>query len=151
MSTRIINQLPTVTDPQNSDLLPLYVSNAGDTGKLSLSALVNFFRANFSSPNPITQRIVPVDGQTITMTQDGIYAWLLMIPVGSLASLTIVLPSNLVAADGQEVIVTCTTIVTTLTVNGNGSAVNGAPGVLAADDAFTLKYNSLDVAWYKIA
>lgn len=150
MSTRIINQLPTVTDPQNSDLLPLYVSNAGDTRKLSLSALVEFFRTSFSSPNPITQRYVPVDGQTITMTEDGIYAWLLLLPVGTLATLTIVLPSNAVAADGQEVLVSCTQIVTALTVMGNGSTVNGAPTALVANDAFTLKYNSLDVAWYKV-
>lgn len=149
-----INQLPTVssTEVTGGDNLPIYSAANGDARKLSLTNLLAWFRANFTSAVFIKNIQTPGDGFNITMTQDGQHAWLLLRPTGALATGTILLPAPGVAADGQEVLITTTQPVTTFTVNGNGAtALYGAPTVLSADDWFKLKYDSQTTSWYRAA
>ena len=46
--------------------------------------------------------------------------------------------------------VSCTQAVTTLTVSGNGSTVNGAPTTLAANGFFRLRYDGVFKAFYRV-
>jgi hypothetical protein len=52
--------------------------------------------------------------------------------------------------DGQQLLVSCTQAVTTLTVAGNGSTVNGAPATLAANAFFRLRFDGVFKAWYRV-
>jgi hypothetical protein len=76
--------------------------------------------------------------------------FLLLTPGGTYATGTIVLPALAECADGQEVLVTCTQIVTALTVSGNGSTVNGAPSALAANGFFRLRFDGVLDSWYRV-
>jgi hypothetical protein len=78
--------------------------------------------------------------------------WLVLTPVAGYAAGTITLPVIANVVDKQEVKVICTQAVTTLTVAGNGATgVVGEPTTLAANDFFTLKYDTLYDTWYRSA
>jgi hypothetical protein len=148
-----INQLSTISASQltGSDNLPVYSSANGDARKLAISALIAYFQDNFTKQDYLTTVSTPANGFTETVTQDGFSRWILLRPTGALATGTIVLPSPSVAVDGQEILVTNTLQITSLTVNGNGAtAVYGAPSALSAEDKFTLRYNTLTTSWYGI-
>lgn len=147
-----INQLETASTSElsSSDLLPIYKTSSGSARKLSLSGLISYFQTNFTSPSYTAARYTPSSGETITLSSAQT-TWVLLRPVGTLATLTIVLPGTAVAADGQEILVTTTEVVTSLTVNGNGaSEVNGAPSSLADNGTFKLRYDTLTTSWYAV-
>lgn len=76
--------------------------------------------------------------------------WLLITPTGTFAAGTVALPAAALCQDTQEVLVTSTQIITALTVNGNGSTVNGAPTTLAANGFFRLRFDGVFRAWYRV-
>jgi len=75
---------------------------------------------------------------------------LLLTPAATYAAGTIVLPEKTSCIDGQELMCTCTQIVTALTVSGNGATVNGAPTALAANGFFRLRFDAVFSAWYRV-
>lgn len=81
---------------------------------------------------------------------DGASVYLLLTPVAAYAAGTITLPAQALCQDGQLLQVSTTQAVTTLTVAGNGSTVNGAPATLAANGFFTLRFDGVFKAWYRI-
>lgn len=149
-----INQLSTVTATElnGSDLLPIYSSSNGDARKLSLTALLSWFFTNFASPDYDPTILTPADGFTHIMDNDAQSKWIVLRPALALATGTIVLPLNTSAADGQSVLVTTTKQIASLSFNLNGAtAIQGAPSVLAAEDKFTLRYESLTDTWVCVA
>ena len=150
MST--INQLTTLSTLTGSDNLAVYSSTNGDARKSSLSTLLSYIQSAFTSQTYITTITTPADGFTLTITSDGQTRWQILRPTANLATGTIVLPAVADCADGQELKFTTTLQIAALTVNANGAtAVYGAPLVLAAEDFFTLRYNTLTLSWYRIA
>lgn len=147
-----INELSAVSSNElkGADLLVVFTNANGDSRKISLSNFLTWLNSNFTNDTFTVEAYVPSAGQTITITDDGLPRWLKMIPGGTLATLTITLPADENASDGQEILVTSTEAITALTVNGNGATVNGAPTGLTADGFFKLRYNSLDTAWYRV-
>lgn len=101
--------------------------------------------AQYAAPNAtgFSVQIAPVE--------DGASVYLLLTPAAGYAAGTIVLPAQATCEDGQIVQVSCTQIVTALTVNGNGASVNGAPTTLAANAFFTLRFDGVFRAWYRAA
>ena len=75
---------------------------------------------------------------------------LLLTPAATYAAGTIVLPEKTSCIDGQELMCTCTQIVTALTVSGNGATVNGAPTALAVNGFFRLRFDAVFSAWYRV-
>jgi hypothetical protein len=73
--------------------------------------------------------------------------WLILTPTGTFAAGAIILPSA--PTDKAEVIVTCTQIVTALTVSAGGTTVTGAPTTLAANQGFTMRFDAATNAWYR--
>lgn len=147
-----INQLSTSSALAAGDLVALWSSANGDTRKSSLTALAAFLTTlGSASGGQVTQYSAPTTtGFTATITNSDASAYLILTPTGTLAAGTILLPALASCVDGQTVTVTCTQIVTALTVDGNGSTVNGAPTTLAANAFFTLKFDGVMDAWYRI-
>lgn len=146
-----INQLSAVNvnEITSADLLALYHNTNGDARKMSLSSFLTWLYTNFTAPTYTRVGITPADGFTENLQSYTTNVWLLMRPTSALNTGTIVLPLNTGAVDGQEVIVTTTYQIAALTVNKNGAtAVYGAPLNLAAEDKFTLRYDSLSDSWY---
>lgn len=88
------------------------------------------------------QRVAPTTGQTVVC--DG-SPFLLLIPAGTLATLTVTFPSNPI--DGQQLEIFTTQAITSLTING-GTLRN--PLSSAPANAFgRWKYSAVDGFWLR--
>lgn len=150
-----INQLSAVSTVSDGDLLPLFVTSSGDARKMALSVLKAYMQSALTAGGGfMTQYSAPAAtgfSTTIAPVASGGNVFLLLTPVAGYAAGTIVLPPQANCIDGQEVLVSCTQAVTTLTVSGNGSTVNGAPTTLAANAFFKLRYDGVFKAWYRVS
>jgi hypothetical protein len=147
----LISQLSAVTSLSAGDNLVIQSAANNDARKASLSVLLAFIEANFASPDfdvTISSPIAGFNQQLATSTSS---IWLILTPAGTLATGTVTLPPVADLFDGQEVLVTSSQVITALTVAGNGATVNGAPGALAANGFFRLRYNTLLTSWFCVA
>ena len=89
-------------------------------------------------------------GFSVTVAEPSKSSWLVLTPAAGYAAGTIVLPPVAGVIEGQELLVNCTQSVATLTINGNGGNVIGAPASLAANGFFTLKFEPILKNWYRV-
>lgn len=90
---------------------------------------------------------VPIAGFSITVGDN--IKDLILDPAGTLASGTVTMPAT--PFDGQEVTVSSTQIVTSLTVSANaGQSIKNAPTTIAAGGQFTYKYVESNTTWYRV-
>lgn len=145
-----INRYSTASTLQSGDLVPVWSTENGDTRKMSLSQLSAFILPGTSSE--ATQYSAPnATGFTATVAPpDNVNAWLVLTPAAGYAAGTIVLPAASDSVHGQEVQVTCTQSVATLTVTSSGSTVAGAPASLAANGFFKMKFEAVTSTWYRV-
>lgn len=147
-----INQLPLLDTVSPGDNLVVYAPSQGDARRLPISELLAYFQSQFATGEYFVQFETPVTGFSINVSSTNGDIWLIMQPVGALAAGTIVLPANTSLIDGQEVLVTTTQQITSLTVSDGGAiAVYGAPGSMAAETSFRLRYYAAADSWYKIS
>lgn len=150
-----INQLSQLDQLSAGDLFAVFASSNGDTRAVSASALLAYIVEQLgSSAGMLTQYAQPnATGFSVQVAPvvDGQSVYLLLTPLAGYAAGTLVLPAQASCVDGQELLVSCTQAVTTLTVSGNGSSVNGAPTTLAANGFFRLRYDGVYKAWYRVS
>ncbi len=145
-----INQLPTAQTITSSDLQAIYQSSNGDARKVSIGQMLSYYTKAFVNPAYPPQISTPSDGFNLVMEESSISSWFLMRPITGITTGTIVLPSSDVTVDGQEIIFSSTQQIATLTINGNGQVVNGAPSSLGADNTFRLRFEQQTKEWYKV-
>lgn len=147
-----INQLSSTDSLSGGDLFPVYVSESGDARKVAASVLKTYVLSDSSvADDKITQYAAPsATGFSVTITNGSNSIWLILQPTAGFAAGTLVLPLLANCVDKQEVLVNCTQAVTTLTVNGNGATVTGAPTTLAANGFFRLRFDALADVWYRV-
>lgn len=146
-----INNLNAAT-PTTASQIPFYDPNSGQDRRMSVSDLQALLTS--ASSGLVTQYAAPnASGYSITVAPpvQGQSMWLLVTPLAGYAAMTILLP---VGSDGQEVLVSCTQSVTTLTTTGatvgaSPQPVNGAPATLAANAAFRLRFDGVNKSWYR--
>lgn len=152
MST--INQLTAVDEVVSADSVPIYSSGNGDARKASLGVIAAYIQSLLTAAGLyMTQYAAPSVNATNTQiapATDGESVYLLLTPTGTFAAGTITLPAKALCQDGQEVLVSCTQIVTALTVAGNGATVNGAPTTLAVNGFFRLRFDGVFGAWFRV-
>ena len=142
-----INDLTAATEVSTSTQYPAW--NDSDTQRVSGTLLLAWLQANltFTAAKPVQQFAAPTTGQTVTVTTGD--TWLLITPAGTLATLTVTLPTD--RTDGQIVRVISSQILTALTVGGAGTTVNGAPTTMSANGFFEMAYSATLNAWYRVA
>ena len=149
-----INQLSSVDEVSASDQVPIYSASNGDARKAPMSVIKEYLQDELTSTGAFeTQYSAPsATGFSVTVnpTTDGGNVFLLLTPAAEYAAGTIVLPELAECVDGQEILVSSTQAVTTLTVSGNGSTVNGAPTALTANSFFKMRFDGVFNAWYRI-
>ena len=123
--------------------------NDQDNQGVTLPLLQAWLQANltFTAAKPAQQFAAPTTGQTVVVATGD--AWLLLTPAGTLAALTITLPTD--RTDGEIVRVTSSQILTALIVGGAGTTVAGAPTTLAADGFFEMAYCATLNSWFRVA
>jgi hypothetical protein len=147
-----INQLNAADQLSGSDLLPLYSQANGDARKISLTNLMNWLESQqiATQDNKITQYAAPLTGATVLLTDTQNSVWLVLTPAGTIAELTLKLPLVANCVDRQELLINTTQIVTTLTIDANGSSVVGAPTTLAANGFFLFRWDAVLKTWYRV-
>lgn len=134
-----------------SEVFPIYSSTVGGTVSVPLSVLLSYINANITASTWSVKYSAPsATGFSVSLVEydEGENVRLILTPAAGYAAGTIVLPDE--PHDLQEVLVNCTQSVTTLTINGSGYTVTGAPTTLAANAYFRLKYDAVGQAWYRI-
>lgn len=148
-----IQRLPTST-PTSAAQIPFNDPGNGRDARASLADFAEALQALLSPPAGfITQYAAPnTTGFNVAIAPptDGASVYLLLTPAAAYAAGTITLPAQALCIDGQELLVSCTQAVTTLTVAGGGSTVNGAPTTLAANGFFRLRFDGVFKAWYRV-
>jgi len=149
-----INNLSQIKSVSAADQVALYSPSVGTDVRAALSVVADYVESALTIPGTLkTQYYAPnATGYSVTVSppSTGDSVWLLITPTGAFAAGTIVLPAQAACVDGQELVVNSTLAVTTLTVSGNGSTVNGAPTTLAANGFFRLRFDGVVKAWYRI-
>jgi hypothetical protein len=153
--TSAIDQLTRVTSMNTGDRIPKYDASNADDATISytnfLTALNAILEPANSRPVFTKQTSTPTAGATIQVTDGSDDIWLLITPAGTLATLTITLPAIANVRDGQEILIYCSQIITTLTIDENGATdLINEPTSLAANQTFTLKYDSTSDTWYNM-
>ena len=104
-----------------------------------------------------TQYSTPVTGGSVAAvpTVSGGSVWLRLTPAGTLATLAVVLPGDgsaggSVAADGQEVLIATTQVLTALTLSSVGKTLLGAPTTLAQFGVVRMRYDMANNVWVKV-
>lgn len=147
-----INQLPLMSSVSSGDQLPIYSPNNGDARRVSIGALLDYFEQTFASPTVATNIYTPGTGFNIAVPTPTGQQWILIQPVGTLATGTVTLPLNTTTPDGTEILVTTTQIITTFTLALNGAtAAFGAPTTLAANAFFRMRFVQSTNSWYRIS
>src|SRR3990167_4243057 len=126
------------------DMIPMHSSANGDTRRASPAVLLSYMQDNLTIGGfgaYATQYSAPsATGFSVTVTDgadDNTNVHLILTPGGTYAAGTMVLPAIADVVDKQEVLVNCTQIVTTLTIDKNGAtALTGAPTTIAAANGF---------------
>lgn len=98
--------------------------------------------ANYNTPNVQA----PTTGGTITLTNGWGFQLLVVNPAGTLAALTLALPSTPI--DGEILQITFTQAITALTVSGG--TLLGMPASVAAGFGSTWKYNATAGKWVQL-
>lgn len=151
------NNRRTITDTisAGSHFLIWDTSN-GDWREISDATLLAYMQSNLTfSATGIsynTQQVSPTaTGFSVQITDGPDSIHLILTPLAGYAAGTIVFPAFGNLVDKQEILVNCTQVVTTLTIDENGA--NGAvgfPTTLAANDFFRGKYDATTQTWYRV-
>jgi hypothetical protein len=147
-----INQLSALNSLSAGDNILVYAPGEGDTRRASLTTLLSFIEANFANPDYTTQISAPTSsGFNLQLGAQTESLFLIINPTGAFAAGTITLPAVASCYDGQEILVACSQVVSTLTILGNGATIIGAPGALSAGGFFTIRFNRLQLSWYTLS
>jgi len=150
-----ISNLSSLDSLSASDLLAVWSAANSDTRKASLSVLLAFLQESVQIPSAdLTQYESPgASGFNVAIALSEIVGqplYLLLTPDAAYAAGTITLPARALCVDGQTLLVSCTQAVTALTVAGNGATVSDAPTTLAANAFFKLRYDGVNMTWYRV-
>jgi len=120
----------------------------GSDYRYPVALLQAYMQANltFASAVLVSQYGVPLTGTTVTVATGN--TWLILTPAGTLAALTVALPTNRVAQ--QRVLINTTQIITALTISGAGTTVVGAPTTLAANGFVKMRYDGVLNLWARV-
>jgi hypothetical protein len=113
---------------------------------------VGFFTAIYSTLQPLQnanvyQKSTPLTGAMVQMVNQAMY--LLLVPAGTLASLTVIFPSN--PTDAEPIHISTTQTITALTlIAASPTTISNAPTTLAAGAAIRYMFSLTDKVWYPI-
>jgi len=117
------------------------------TGKV----VADFIQENTTlGDGKVIQYASPIAGSTVAISGTNNSVWLVLTPISTVATLTILLPEVSGCAANQEILVNTTQTITALTVNLNGAVGGGVPTTLAANGFFRLRFEPVIQKWYRV-
>jgi hypothetical protein len=92
----------------------------------------------------------PLTGANIAITDSSASTELRIKPAGTIAALTVTFPASTNAVEGQEILMTSSQIVTTLTLAGNGSTIQGGATAFTAGGFARYRFDATFTQWIRI-
>lgn len=149
-----IDKLTSVSTLDASDKIALFSSSVGSDAAATLATLAAYLQTLLAAGSElISQYAAPnATGFSVQISppENGASVYLTLTPVAGYAAGTIVLPAVASCQHGQEVLVSTTNSITTLTINANGSSVVGGPSSLAAGGFFRLRFDGIYKTWSRV-
>ena len=142
-----IYQLSTASTLQPGDQMAVWSMNNGDSRKVSISALSDYIQIALNVPGGFQTQYAAPNALSLSVLVNS-NSWLLLTPTVALAALELILPPS--PTDGAEIKVTCTQEITSLTVSVAEATVTGAPTTIAAKGFFTMRFDTITHAWYRV-
>lgn len=141
-----------MTSVEDGDQLPFFSTSNGSSRRVAASALKAYCQEGVTAnDDKLTQYSSPsATGFSVQVNNASNSVFLLLTPAGTLATGTIVLPLQANCIDRQEILTHSTQTITTLTINGNGSALSGAPTTITAGGFFRLRFDNVNKIWYRV-
>ena len=115
------------------------------------AVVADFIEQNVTvNDGKVIQYASPIAGSTVAISGTNNSVWLVLTPISTVATLTILLPQVSGCVANQEILVNTTQTITALTVNLNGAVGGGVPTTLAANGFFTLRFEPVIQKWYRV-
>jgi len=115
------------------------------------AVVADFIEQNVTvNDGKVIQYSSPISGSTVAISGTNNSVWLVLTPISTVATLTILLPQGSGCVANQEILVNTTQTITALTVNLNGAVGGGVPTTLAANGFFTLRFEPVIQKWYRV-
>ena len=92
----------------------------------------------------------PLTGANIPITDSSQNTELRIQPAGTIAALTITFPASTNCVEGQEILMTSSQIVTTLTLAGNGSTIQGGATAFTAGGFARYRFDATFTQWIRV-
>lgn len=136
-----------------SSQFPFYDDANGSDARASITALAELMAQLLGTANlQLTQYAAPTaTGQTVAVTPQtkGASVWLIITPLASYGAMILLLPPVSECQHGQEILVTCTQNIGSVTTNGNGASIVGGITTLVAQGAQRIKFDAVLKTWYR--
>jgi hypothetical protein len=145
-----IDQLFQSGDIADADELAIFSKENGSTRKVTAAQIAQYTQQAIEGTPDETVYSLNASSVTVLPATPGGNVWAQVTLTAPAANLAVILPGTDDRAHGQEVLVTVTQTVTTLTVNANGAALSGAPTTTGPTLPFRLKYDFINNIWYRI-
>lgn len=145
------SRLPVTQTVSAGDMLPIYVQDQGVSMAAAMTTIAAYIQALLSPAN-YWENIysIPVTGQSIVAIISTNNIWYVLQPAGTIATLTVALPSSSTAIDGQEVRLCTTNTVTAITLTSTGNTIIGASSGLTSATPQRFKYIQALATWLRI-
>jgi len=145
-------RLPVTPVVTAGDLIPVFSQDAGITMAASMSTIAAYIQTLLNPVNYVTNIYSnPTTGTVLPASTLTSNLWYVIQPLATIAALTVNLPINGTAIDGQTVLITSTQQITAITVLASGSTVIGAPVSIYTSVPATFKYVQVLNSWIKVA
>jgi len=144
-----IQNLDNVDSINNSTLFA--VNQNGLDYNCTAAVVADFIQENTTlGDGKVIQYASPISASTVAISGTNNSVWLVLTPVSTLATLTILLPQVAGCVENQEILVNSTQTLTSLTVNLNGATGSGVPTSLSANGFFRLRFEPVLKNWYRV-
>ena len=143
-----ISDLTAVTALAADDQILVSDTSAGDQARATLTTLTDYLQGALAIEPMRTDAYSPTTGQTITVTFNTGSVWVPVTPAGTIAALTIAM--NGTFADGYELLISTSQIITALTVTTAMGSLQGQPTTLAANGFARLRWNANANTWRRV-
>jgi hypothetical protein len=144
-----IQNLDNIDSVNNSTLFA--VNQNGLDYNCTGATVADFIQQNVTfTDSSVIQYAAPLTGSTVSVSGTDDNVWLVLTPAGALAALTILLPLATTCVANQELLVSSSQAVTTLTISLNSGAGVGLPTSLSAGGFFRLRFEPVLKTWYRV-
>ncbi len=144
-----IQNLDNVDSISNSTLFA--VNQNGLDYNCTAAVVADFIEQNVTvNDGKVIQYASPIAGSTVAISGTNNSVWLVLTPISTVATLTILLPEVSGCVANREILVNTTQTITALTVNLNGAVGGGVPTTLAANGFFRLRFEPVIQKWYRV-